>query len=35
MVAVISPPIITIASGFWLSDPMPVDTAAGIKPIAA
>lgn len=34
-VAVIKPPIITIANGFWDSDPIPVDNAAGISPIDA
>ena len=34
-VALINPPITTIAKGFCVSEPMPVETAAGIKPIAA
>lgn len=34
-VAVIKPPIITIAKGFWDSEPIPVESAAGIKPILA
>ena len=35
IVAVIKPPIITIANGFEDSDPIPVERAAGIKPIEA
>jgi len=35
MVAVIRPPIITIASGFCDSDPTPVEIAAGSNPMAA
>lgn len=35
IVAVIKPPIITIAKGFCDSEPIPVDIAAGNKPIAA
>jgi hypothetical protein len=34
-VAVINPPITTIASGFCVSDPIPLDIAAGNNPIAA
>ena len=35
MVELISPPMTTMASGFWVSLPIPLDTAAGINPIAA
>lgn len=35
MVAVINPPIMATASGFWLSEPMPVDNAAGNSPSIA
>ncbi len=35
MVAEISPPMITIASGFCDSEPIPVDSAAGRSPIEA
>lgn len=28
----INPPMITVASGRWTSEPMPLDIAAGIKP---
>lgn len=34
-VAVINPPIITIAKGFCDSEPIPVDKAAGINPMDA
>ena len=34
-VAVTNPPITTIANGFEDSEPMPVETAAGSRPIAA
>jgi hypothetical protein len=34
-VALIKPPITTMASGFCVSDPMPVEIAAGSKPTAA
>src|SRR6266566_2607742 len=33
--AVIIPPTTTRANGFWVSDPIPVETAAGSKPMAA
>jgi hypothetical protein len=32
---VINPPITTMANGFEASEPIPVESAAGIKPIAA
>src|SRR5882724_9955587 len=35
IVELINPPITTIASGFCVSLPMPVDTAAGKSPMAA
>ena len=35
MVLVIKPPMTTIAKGLDASEPIPVDNAAGIKPIAA
>ena len=35
VVAVSNPPITTIANGLDDSDPIPVDSAAGSKPIAA
>ena len=35
IVEVTSPPITTIASGREVSDPMPVEVAAGISPMAA
>jgi hypothetical protein len=35
VVAVISPPITTIARGLEVSDPIPVEVAAGISPMAA
>jgi hypothetical protein len=35
IVELIKPPITTLASGFWVSLPMPVETAAGNRPIAA
>ena len=35
IVAVIKPPITTMASGLDVSEPMPFDNAAGNKPIAA
>ena len=35
MVAVIKPPITTMANGLDVSEPMPCDNAAGIKPMAA
>ncbi|MNI31889.1 hypothetical protein D3C73_857840 [compost metagenome] len=35
MVADISPPIMTIASGFCDSEPIPVESAAGNNPIEA
>ena len=35
MVAVIKPPIITIANGFWDSEPIPELNAAGNNPIDA
>ena len=31
-VAEINPPMITTASGFWVSEPMPWDSAIGSKP---
>ena len=31
-VAEISPPMTTTANGFWVSDPMPVESAAGSNP---
>lgn len=34
-VAVTSPPMMATASGFWLSDPIPDDNAAGNKPSIA
>jgi len=35
MVAVIKPPITTLAKGRWVSEPIPVLIAAGNKPMAA
>jgi hypothetical protein len=35
MVELISPPITTIASGFCVSEPMPIEIAADNKPVAA
>jgi len=35
MVALINPPIMTIAKGFCVSEPIPVERAAGVKPIEA
>ena len=35
IVELINPPMTTLASGFCVSLPIPVDTAAGNKPIAA
>jgi len=35
MVEVTKPPITTTANGFCVSEPMPVDKAAGNKPMAA
>ncbi len=35
MVAQINPPITTLARGLELSEPIPVDKAAGIKPMVA
>ena len=35
MVAVTRPPIITMANGFWDSDPIPLEIAAGNNPIDA
>ena len=34
-VEVISPPITTVANGFWVSEPIPVDNAAGSNPSIA
>ena len=34
-VELINPPMTTMARGFWVSLPIPLDTAAGSKPIAA
>ena len=35
MVAVIKPPITTMARGLWASEPIPLEVAAGINPMAA
>ena len=35
IVELINPPITTMARGFCVSEPIPVDTAAGNKPMAA
>ncbi len=33
-VAVINPPTMTLASGFWISEPTPMESNMGIKPKA-
>jgi proline racemase len=35
IVALINPPITTVANGFCVSEPMPCESAAGSNPIAA